>query len=100
MYRRADLSRTMMLVVALFATVASTSIFAREFRAVLSINRIQEGLESIPFPLDTNAVGRVIFTEWGHDNGVYRFLVPVSSHANGQNRRRWHVCSRLPLQLH
>jgi tripartite ATP-independent transporter DctP family solute receptor len=32
-YRRADLSRTMTLVVALFATVASTSAFAREFRA-------------------------------------------------------------------
>jgi len=32
-YRRADLSRTMMLVVTLFATVAATSAFAREFRA-------------------------------------------------------------------
>ena len=33
MYRRADLSRTIALVVALFATVAATSAFAREFRA-------------------------------------------------------------------
>ena len=33
MYRRADLSRTMTLVVALFAAVAATSAFAREFRA-------------------------------------------------------------------
>ncbi len=33
MYRRADLSRTMTLVVALLATVAATSAFAREFRA-------------------------------------------------------------------
>ena len=33
MYRRADLSRTITLVVALFATVAATSAFAREFRA-------------------------------------------------------------------
>jgi tripartite ATP-independent transporter DctP family solute receptor len=32
-YRRADLSRTITLVVALFATVAATSAFAREFRA-------------------------------------------------------------------
>jgi TRAP-type C4-dicarboxylate transport system substrate-binding protein len=32
-YRRADLSRTMTLVVALFLTAASTSAFAREFRA-------------------------------------------------------------------
>jgi len=32
-YRRADLSRTIALVVALFATVAATSAFAREFRA-------------------------------------------------------------------
>ena len=33
MYRRAHLSRTITLVVALFATVAATSAFAREFRA-------------------------------------------------------------------
>lgn len=33
MYRRADLSRTMTLVVALLAAVAATSAFAREFRA-------------------------------------------------------------------
>ena len=33
MYRRADLSRTITLVVALFLTAASTSAFAREFRA-------------------------------------------------------------------
>lgn len=33
MYRRADLSRTMTLVVALFAAVAATGAFAREFRA-------------------------------------------------------------------
>ena len=33
MYRRADLSRTMTLVVALFLTAAATSAFAREFRA-------------------------------------------------------------------
>jgi TRAP-type C4-dicarboxylate transport system substrate-binding protein len=32
-YRRADLSRTITLVVALFLTAASTSAFAREFRA-------------------------------------------------------------------
>jgi hypothetical protein len=32
-YRRADLSRTMMLVLALFLTAASTGVFAREFRA-------------------------------------------------------------------
>ena len=32
MYRRADLSRTMTLVVALLLTAASTSVFAREFR--------------------------------------------------------------------
>jgi len=32
-YRRADLSRTIALVVALFATVAATSAFGREFRA-------------------------------------------------------------------
>jgi tripartite ATP-independent transporter DctP family solute receptor len=32
-YRRADLSRTIMLVVALFLTAASTGAFAREFRA-------------------------------------------------------------------
>lgn len=33
MYRRADLSRTMMLVVALLLMALSTSAFAREFRA-------------------------------------------------------------------
>ena len=33
MYRRADLSRAMMLVVALLLTAVSTSVFAREFRA-------------------------------------------------------------------
>ena len=33
MYRRAHLSRTVTFVVALFATVAATSAFAREFRA-------------------------------------------------------------------
>ena len=33
MYRRADLSRTIKLVVALCLTVASTGVFAREFRA-------------------------------------------------------------------
>ena len=32
-YRRADLSRAMMLVVALLLTAVSTSVFAREFRA-------------------------------------------------------------------
>jgi TRAP-type C4-dicarboxylate transport system substrate-binding protein len=37
-YRRADLSRTMTLVVALFLTAASTSAFAREFRAADSQN--------------------------------------------------------------
>ncbi|MEP6836576.1 MAG: hypothetical protein ABJA75_00875 [Bradyrhizobium sp.] len=33
MYRRADLSRTLQLVVALFLTSATTGVFAREFRA-------------------------------------------------------------------
>ena len=33
MYRRADLSRAMILVVALLLTAVSTSVFAREFRA-------------------------------------------------------------------
>ena len=33
MYRRADLSRTIKLVVALCLTAASTGVFAREFRA-------------------------------------------------------------------
>jgi hypothetical protein len=32
-YRRADLSRAMMLVLALFLTAASTGVFAREFLA-------------------------------------------------------------------
>jgi len=32
-YRRADLSRTVMLVVALLLTAISTGVFAREFRA-------------------------------------------------------------------
>ena len=38
MYRRADLSRTITLVVALFLTAASTSVFAREFRAAATQN--------------------------------------------------------------
>lgn len=33
MYRRAELSRTVMLVVALLLTAISTGVFAREFRA-------------------------------------------------------------------
>jgi TRAP-type C4-dicarboxylate transport system substrate-binding protein len=37
-YRRADLSRILTLVVALFLTAASTSAFAREFRAADTLN--------------------------------------------------------------
>lgn len=38
MYRRAELSRTVMLVVALLLTAVSTGVFAREFRASDTMN--------------------------------------------------------------
>jgi hypothetical protein len=45
-YRRADLSRTMKLVLALFLTAAATSVSAREFRAADTRNESYPTLQA------------------------------------------------------
>jgi hypothetical protein len=47
-YRRADLSRIRTLVVALFLTAASTSAFAREFRAADTQNEDYPTVQALP----------------------------------------------------
>lgn len=53
MHRRADLSRTMKLVLALFLTAASTSVSAREFRAADTRN---ESYPTVPAPHDMGSL--------------------------------------------
>ena len=49
MYRRADLSRTMILVVSLFLTAASTGVLAREFRAADTQNEDYPTVQALRF---------------------------------------------------